>query len=70
MIRPTAEKTPGEVLAPWIDRARKVVASTGSLNEAIETLTLEIIESGRGEAVAALALIQLAADEDFAGVSR
>ncbi len=65
------EKTPGEVFAPWIDRAREVVASTGSLNEAIGTLVLELEEHrGRGATIAALALLQLAADQDSAGVTR
>lgn len=63
---------PAALLASHIDHARQVVASTGSLNEAIGTLVLDLEEMGSGRAatIAALALIQLAGDEDYAGVTR
>jgi hypothetical protein len=62
--------TPGEVLAPWIEKARETVAATDSLNEAIGTFILEVTKSRQADILATLALIQLAADEDFSGVTR
>ncbi len=62
---------PADLLTTWIERAREVAASTGSLHESVGTLVLELEENqGRGATVAALALLQLAADEDYSGVTR
>lgn len=63
-------KEPAELLAPWIEKARQTVASTGDLHEAIGSLALEIMEHGNEAGLAAIALIQLAADEDFSGVTQ
>ncbi len=62
--------TPAEVLAPWIEKAREITASTDSLNEAIGTLILDVMQSDKGDIIATLALLQLAADEDSTGDTR
>lgn len=63
-------KDHAEALAPWIEKARHTLASTDSLDEATGTLILDVMKSSRGDIIATLALIQLAADDDFTGVTR
>lgn len=61
------------ILAGHVERARQVVATTGSLDEAVGVLVLELMQRPShtdAATIAALALIQLAADEDCAGVTR
>ncbi len=61
---------PYSLIVPWIERARHLVAATGSIDRAIIALAADIDYEGDADRVAAIALIQLAADEDFAGVTR
>lgn len=58
-----SSKTPAEALAPWIEKARRVIASTGSTDEAVGTLVLDVLKSDNSAAIATLALIQLAMTE-------
>lgn len=62
-------KDHAEALNPWIEKARQTVASTDSLDEATGTLILDVVKSGKGDIIATLALLQLAADEDFTRVT-
>lgn len=57
-------------LVPAITHARETVATTDTLDDAVDALAAEIEERGDGHVLAALALIQLAGDEDYAGVTR
>ncbi len=61
---------PYSLLVPWIERARHLVADTGGVDRAIVALAADIDYEGDADRVAAIALIQLAADEDSTGVTR